>query len=107
MDDLTIVEKWLAGMLAVGAVVAGWANRAASQAARDDAMNARIAAAEKDIQTLQRAHDQKLREIQDDIHSLRTDMKVDVKALWDRSEERHKRLDDKLDRLLERTPKEK
>jgi uncharacterized protein HemX len=102
MEDLTIVEKWLAGMLAIGAVVAGWAQRAARQASKDDAMSARITAAEKDIQNLQRAHDQKLREIQDDIHSLRTDMKTDVKALWERSEERHNRLDGKLDRLLER-----
>jgi hypothetical protein len=107
MEDLTIVEKWLAGMLAAGSAVAAWANRAAKQAAKDDAMIARIAAAEKDIVNLQKAHDQKLREIQDDIHGLRTDMKSDVKALWDRSEERHNRLDGKLDRLLERAPKEK
>jgi hypothetical protein len=102
MEDLTLVEKWLAGMLTAGAVVAGWANRAAKQAAKDDAMISRIAAAEKDILNLQKAHDQRLREIQDDIHSLRTDMKSDVKALWDRTEERHNRLDGKLDRLLER-----
>ena len=97
-----MVEKWLAGMLTAGGVVAAWANRAAKQAAKDDAMTARIATAEKDIQNLQKAHDQKLREIQDDIHGLRTDMKTDVKALWDRTEERHNRLDGKLDRLLER-----
>lgn len=107
MDDLTIVEKWLAGMLAAGSAVAAWANRAAKQAAKDDAMTARIVAAEKDIQNLQKAHEQKLREIQADILSLRIDVKSDVKALWDRSEERHNRLDGKLDRLLERTPKEK
>jgi Skp family chaperone for outer membrane proteins len=102
MDDLTLAEKWLAGMLAVGAVVAGWAGRSAKQAQRHDAMSARIAAAEKDIQNLQKAHDEKLREIQNDIHGLRADMKSDVKALWDRTEERHNRLDGKLDKLIER-----
>ena len=98
MDDLTIAEKWLAGMLGVGAMVAGWANRAAKQSSRDDAMTARIAAVEKDVVTLR----QNLQEIQAELHEMRTEQQADVKALWDRTEERHNRLDGKIDRLLER-----
>lgn len=103
MDDLTLVEKWLAGIITVGGIMVAWANKEAKQSSISERLTARVESAEKDIKVLKEAYDQRLNEIQSDLHSLRVDMKNEVKALWDRSEERHNRLDGKLDRLLERS----
>lgn len=88
--------------MAVGGFVVAWANREAKQAAVIDKLSARVDAGEKDIKILKETHDQRLNEIQNDLHAMRIEQKSDVKALWDRTEERHNRIEAKVDRLLER-----
>ncbi len=102
MDDLTIAEKWLGGMLAVGGAVVAWASGEAKRAKISDRLSARVDATEKDIRILKEAHDQRLNAIQQDIHSLRTEMKGDIQQVWNRAEERHDQITAKLDRLIER-----
>lgn len=104
MDDLTIAEKWLSGVVAACGVVMAWSSRVAKQSAISDRIAARVEATEKDIRVLKEAHDQRLNDIQNDIHALKTEVKTDLQAIWTRTEERHSRLDGKIDRLLERKP---
>lgn len=103
MDDLTLAEKFLAAVIAAGGVVMVWSNKVAKQAAISDRIVARVEATEKDIKVLKEAHDQRFIDIQNDIHALKTEVKTDLQAIWNRTEERHTRLDGKLDRLLERS----
>jgi hypothetical protein len=100
MEELTLAEKFLMGIITIGGVVAAWTSKSSK-------LTARIEANEKDIRGLKEAHDEKLHSIHDDIGSLRAEVKSDVKALWDRTEERHNRLDSKIDAVLSRMPKEK
>lgn len=102
MDDLTVAEKWLAGMLAVGGAVVAWANGEAKRSAAADKLSARLESTEKDVKVLKEAHDKRLDEIQHEIHNLRTDMKADIQSVWNRAEERHDQVNQKLDRLIER-----
>lgn len=102
MDDLTIAEKWLAGMLAVGGAVVAWASGETKRNAAAAKLSARVDATEKDIRVLKDAHDRRLDDIQKDIHNLKTDMKGDIQQVWNRAEERHDQISNKLDRLIER-----
>lgn len=95
MDEFSVAEKLLAGVIAVGTVIAGFSNRVTK-------LYVRIATIEKDIEVMKLANGQALATIQNDISALRNEMRSDIRSIQERSEERHDRTDAKLDRLIER-----
>lgn len=102
MDDLTLAEKWLAGIIAAGGVVLAWANGEAKRAKATDHLTARVNSHEKDIKVLQETHDKNLADIRREVKGLRDDMRTDIQNVWQRAEERHDQVNAKLDRLIER-----
>lgn len=98
MNDLTIGEKLLGFAMAVGTFVWGWA-------ASMGKLHTRVSAVEKENTRLDKEHarlDKQHVEIQQSIYSLRIEIRNEMSGIADRAEERHTRLEDKIDRLIER-----
>jgi uncharacterized protein HemX len=95
VEDWTFFEKWLAALASGGAAVAVFARSMAN-------VTARIDANEKDIKSLKDHHEQQLHDIHQSVKDLRTEMKTDVKELWNRSETRHDTILSKLDDIEKR-----